>query len=555
MNDFRLRKKREREMKMKQQLRESDWINQSEEEQSPQKTVNDPYKPLSPYSGDVSSSERGATTTTTTASRRRKVSTDDSVESVQSKDDFDDDDGTQDDTDKAPSSNVDIVFGNDENDDEEDEDDYVPPHPSKYKRGYHHSEEDEESDEEEEVGNKQTPTIVFGNSDDEDDELVVEKPKKAAATPARVIDLAEQRQLLLVHLLKHFCSSKSKQETAFHEISDQLQKLGLLSQAEYVHDNRAFRKKFDSAFSEPIRKSDTQGQTIVSMFWDHTLTPAQTASRFETDFDYTGYLGKGGFGSVARVKNKLDQRIYAIKKIELSSEKSDEKKMLREVSLLSRLHHNHIVRYYNAWIEDWNEEMKAFQNDDEEEEEDDENGEFGEPIESEESSSHGVVATKPDKNVQKKVMYIQMEYCQETLKDKLEKPNFHKDHDHDQILAWIRQILEALAYLHKNEIIHRDLKPANIFFSMNNDIKIGDFGLAVKRVGVSGTMKRQQSVLSFDRVASMDDMDSDTGAAGTHTYMPPEDSTLSYASDIYSLGIIIYEMLVSFSTVRARYIC
>lgn len=53
-----------------------------------------------------------------------------------------------------------------------------------------------------------------------------------------------------------------------------------------------------------------------------------------------------------KVRNKLDERLYAIKRIILNrSEKLLNKKLTREVKLLSRLNHENVVRYYNSWIE------------------------------------------------------------------------------------------------------------------------------------------------------------------------------------------------------------
>ena len=41
-------------------------------------------------------------------------------------------------------------------------------------------------------------------------------------------------------------------------------------------------------------------------------------------------------------------------------------------------------------------------------------------------------------------------------------------------------MLEALVYIHKKGLIHRDLKPANIFLDQHDNVKLGDFGLAIK---------------------------------------------------------------------------
>lgn len=75
-------------------------------------------------------------------------------------------------------------------------------------------------------------------------------------------------------------------------------------------------------------------------------------SRVQTEFEIQQFLGKGAYGDVLKVRNKLDNRQYAIKRIPLSSRNRQlYKKMTREVELLSRLNHENVVRYYNSWIE------------------------------------------------------------------------------------------------------------------------------------------------------------------------------------------------------------
>ncbi|CAG9763995.1 unnamed protein product [Ceutorhynchus assimilis] len=76
------------------------------------------------------------------------------------------------------------------------------------------------------------------------------------------------------------------------------------------------------------------------------------AARIENEFEILDNLGKGAFGDVLKVKNKLDGGYYAIKRIKLNPKnKALNKKIVREVTLLSRLNHENVVRYYNSWIE------------------------------------------------------------------------------------------------------------------------------------------------------------------------------------------------------------
>ena len=75
-----------------------------------------------------------------------------------------------------------------------------------------------------------------------------------------------------------------------------------------------------------------------------------------------------------------------------------------------------------------------------------------------------------------KNLFIQMEYCEgETLKEMIDRHEISEDKIKFKL---IRQILEALWYIHNKQMIHRDLKPSNIFLDKSNQVKLGDFGLA-----------------------------------------------------------------------------
>jgi serine/threonine protein kinase len=97
---------------------------------------------------------------------------------------------------------------------------------------------------------------------------------------------------------------------------------------------------------------------------------------------------------------------------------------------------------------------------------------------------------------------------------------------------YLAAISRAVQYAHERGILHRDLKPSNILIDQKDEPHITDFGLAKR---VSG------EAAAFGRTA--------TGAIlGTPAYMAPEQvsnrrGTLSSASDVYSLGVILYEML------------
>ncbi|XP_052638404.1 eIF-2-alpha kinase GCN2 isoform X3 [Harpia harpyja] len=73
--------------------------------------------------------------------------------------------------------------------------------------------------------------------------------------------------------------------------------------------------------------------------------------RYYNEFEELKLLGKGAFGAVVKVRNKLDGCYYAVKRIRINPASKQFRRIKGEVTLLSRLNHENIVRYYNAWIE------------------------------------------------------------------------------------------------------------------------------------------------------------------------------------------------------------
>jgi tetratricopeptide (TPR) repeat protein len=100
----------------------------------------------------------------------------------------------------------------------------------------------------------------------------------------------------------------------------------------------------------------------------------------------------------------------------------------------------------------------------------------------------------------------------------------------EQVVDIITQVGAALDYAHERGFVHRDVKPANILVDASGRVVLTDFGLvkALSGSGVTSTLTRAGTVF------------------GTPRYMSPEqikDEPLDYRSDLYSLGIVCYEML------------
>lgn len=103
----------------------------------------------------------------------------------------------------------------------------------------------------------------------------------------------------------------------------------------------------------------------------------------------------------------------------------------------------------------------------------------------------------------------------------------------EETLSIASQTAAALAAAHEHGIIHRDLKPGNIKITPEGNVKVLDFGLA-KAIEEAETQGQQSTVTQPGRII------------GTPAYMSPEQATgdpVDYKTDIWSLGVVIYEML------------
>ncbi|XP_064465705.1 eukaryotic translation initiation factor 2-alpha kinase 3-like isoform X2 [Ornithodoros turicata] len=148
-------------------------------------------------------------------------------------------------------------------------------------------------------------------------------------------------------------------------------------------------------------------------------------------------------------------------------------------------------------------------------------------------------------------LYIQMQLCKkESLKEWLHAHSSSREYE--AVLDIFYQIVNAVEYVHEHGLIHRDLKPSNIFFAMDDAIKVGDFGLVTALAGGGGSVP---ATPSDGAISPTCDSGRLTDQVGTQLYMSPEQiDGLKYnqAVDIFSLGLIFFELLWPFSTQMER---
>lgn len=196
-------------------------------------------------------------------------------------------------------------------------------------------------------------------------------------------------------------------------------------------------------------------------------------------------IGEGGMGLVFRAKDHTHNRMVALKllRMEYVSDEAELRRFAREANAAMKVKHVHVIS----------------------------------------TEEYGLLPTGQ--------AYIVMELLEgHSLEDEL---NREVPIPHKRVLKIMRQIALAVAEAHKQGVIHRDLKPSNIFikddYDVEPNIKVLDFGIAMLQGDMNKTRLTSPNIIM-----------------GTPTYLSPEQlkgRTGDERSDIYSLGILTYEML------------
>jgi len=208
-------------------------------------------------------------------------------------------------------------------------------------------------------------------------------------------------------------------------------------------------------------------------------------------YEIQSSLGAGGMGEVYRARDTRLDRTVAIKILpaHLSSDPGARQRFEREARTISSLNHPHICQLYDIGAQDG-------------------------------------------------ASFLVMEFLEgETLAERLHKGPLQLE----QCLKIAIELSEGLEKAHRSGVIHRDLKPANIFLTQDGHAKLLDFGLAKATAQPKGYDPEETR-------ANEDDVNltSPGSAVGTVAYMSPEQArgeALTERSDLFSLGIVIYEMV------------
>ena len=227
------------------------------------------------------------------------------------------------------------------------------------------------------------------------------------------------------------------------------------------------------------------------------------------------HISSGSFGTVYEILNEEDNKVYALKEL-TNMDTVSKQRFEREVKTLSELNHPNIVKVFY-----WN-----------------------------------VGGDAP-----KFTPYYIMEYLGGNSLKEYMAEKFDNDEKYYFGIGWtisniVLPVCNALAQAHSSNIYHRDLKPSNIMFTddTKSSIKIADWGLVkIGESSDSNSSYNTSTTIDLDRRSlELTAVVSEGNIGGTPDYCSPEqwfatvndnDRLIDGRSDIFSLGVIFYEML------------
>lgn len=163
-------------------------------------------------------------------------------------------------------------------------------------------------------------------------------------------------------------------------------------------------------------------------------------------------------------------------------------------------------------------------------------------------------ATKGENVIyQRHILYIQMQLSQKTLLDYFQSRD--EDIDIPLSLRMFCHIVRGVQHVHEKGLIHRDLKPSNCFMDDCNIVKIGDFGLS-RESGSQSDDVEEIEITTTTAGADIAVGHDNTAGVGTSSYASPEQingSDYDSSSDVYSLGIILFELCYPMRTGMERF--
>lgn len=247
--------------------------------------------------------------------------------------------------------------------------------------------------------------------------------------------------------------------------------------------------------------TDSDGKDHLMFDSSDLYDDSRCGDRIE-DFEILRQLGGGSFGSVSKVRSKLNQKIYAMKQVNTNKLEDDALRLsINEIKYLQNLHNKHVIKYYSHF------EVKG-------------------------------------------ILYIIIEYMNNgdlsSLMNSYVKMGTHIKEE----ILWniFLQSMAALSYIHRKGIIHRDIKPANLMMDNNSTIKLGDFGVScLMKENPNEMQSNQKKTFIFKK---NDDMLLHGTICGTAPYMAREminendndDTIYDQKIDVYSMGCTFFEL-------------